>query len=150
MKAKLFLCTIVSLIIVSCEKADDVKPIPYLNQWIGNYEGTSHHWSSQPTEINGQWQVITNEAYRKVSVDISIGEQDSCLTFNIIYEDTILDTKENLLFSNLGVHLSEWGGSGSGYGSLNISFKSDSLYYDNFQKCGIPCDSGIDFDIAKK
>lgn len=120
----------------------------YLSKWIGIYRGTSHHWSSYPTEINGQWQFITNESYRKVSVDVRIGVQDSCLNFIITYNDTINDTKENLLFSNLGVHFSQWG-SGSGYGSLNINFRPNSLYFDNFQKCGIPCSGGVDFDIQK-
>jgi hypothetical protein len=121
----------------------------YLSKWIGIYGGISHHWSSYPTEINGHWQFITNESYRKVSVDVSLGGQDSCLNFIITYDDTVIDTKENLLFSNSGVHFSQWGG-GSGYGSLNIIFKSDSLYFDNFQKCGIPCNSGVDFDIERR
>ena len=120
----------------------------YLSKWVGKYGGTSHHWSSYPAEIDGQLQFITNESFRNVSADVSIGEKDSCLNFKITYNDTILNTKENLLFSTLGVHFSEWGG-GSGYGSLYISFKSDSMYYYSFQKCGIPCSSGIGFDIEK-
>ncbi len=56
--------------------------------------------------------------------------------------------KKDILFSTSGVHESEWGG-GSGYGSLNISFKNDSLKYTSFQKCGIPCSSGKDFFISK-
>jgi hypothetical protein len=120
----------------------------YLSKWIGNYGGTSHHWSSFPTVTNGEWQFITRDSYRNVFVDVIFGEQDSCLNFVIAYNDSIIDTKGNLLFSNIGVHFSQWGG-GSGYGSLNISFKYDSLLYNNFQKCGILCDSGIDFDIKK-
>ena len=120
----------------------------YLSKWIGIYRGTSHYWSSYPSETNGEWQFITNDSYRNVSVDVKYGEQDSCLNFEITYNDSIVDKKENLLFSNVGVHFSQWGG-GSGYGSLNINFNSDSLHYDNFQKCGMPCNSGIDFDIKK-
>jgi hypothetical protein len=66
----------------------------------------------------------------------------------ITYNDTIIDTKENLLFSNFGVHFSQWG-YGSAYGSLGIRFKSVSLSFDNYQKCGIPCSSGVDFNIKK-
>lgn len=116
----------------------------YLSKWIGTYGGTSHHWSSSSYPA----QPKTNDSNRNVSVDVIIGEQDSCLNFVITYNDSIIDIKENLLFSNLGAHFSQRG-YGSGYGFLNISFKSVSLHYKKFQKCGIPCSSGINFDIKK-
>ena len=114
----------------------------YLSKWVGVYGGTSYHWRKV------SYPLINNESFKKVSVDVSIGEQDSCLKFIITYNDTIIGTNVNLLFSNLGVHFSQWG-IGSGYGFLKINFKSDSLYYYNFQKCGMPCSSGVDFNIEK-
>lgn len=120
----------------------------YLTRWLGTYEGTSRHVESYPKIINDQFQLVTNVSYRNVSINVEIGDQDSCLYFLITYNDSIIDTKEDLLFSNLGFHFSQWGVA-SGYGSLNISFESDSMHYNYFQKCGIPCDSGVDFDIKK-
>lgn len=120
----------------------------YLSKWIGTYGGTSHYWESSPTKINGEWQITLYDSYENVSVDVVFGEQDSCLNFVITYNDSIIDTKDNLLFSNIGVHHSYWGG-GSSQGALNINFKSDSLHYKEFQACGMPCISGIDFNIKK-
>lgn len=149
MKIITFLLIIAVLIAISCDNSDYSKINSYLKQWTGKYEGTSHHWSSYPAQINGQWQWITDESYNKVLIEVVNSELDSCLNFKIKYNDTILDIKENLLFSKSGFHYSEWGG-GSGYGSLSISFKSDTMFYKYFQKCGIPCSSGIDFNILKK
>jgi hypothetical protein len=141
-------CLIVLLNLGCAKKEDNGQPSTYLGKWIGTYEGTSYHWSSYPVEIDGLWQYITNDSYKNVSVEVRIGSQDSCLNFLITYNDSINDTNADLLFSNLGVHFSQWG-VGSGYGSLNISFESDSMHYNYFQKCGMPCTSGIEFDIKK-
>jgi len=121
----------------------------YLTKWLGIYEGISHHWSTYPCEINDQWQIITNHDYKKVLVNVTKSRQDSCLDFAFTYNDSIMDTMNALKFSVSGIHFSEWGG-GSSYGSLNIRFYSDSLNFDYFQKCGIPCGSGIDFVLSKK
>lgn len=121
----------------------------YLTKWLGIYQGTSHHWGTYPTEINGQWQFITNHDYRKVLVNVTKSSQESCLDFVITYNDSSIVTHNELNFSTSGIHNSQWG-IGSGYGSLNISFDKDSLNYNYFQKCGIPCSNGIDFVIGKK
>ncbi|NOT35779.1 MAG: hypothetical protein HOP11_00205 [Saprospiraceae bacterium] len=137
------LCLLLSL---GCEEENPATF--YLRKWIGVYDGTSRHWSTYPSVVNGNWQIITNESNRKVTVDVGIGVQDSALNFKITYNDSITSISENLLFSNEGVHFAQTGG-GSGYGSVNIRFVADSLYYSLFQKCGIPCSSGIDFKIKK-
>lgn len=143
----IFLTTSILCLLLNfgCETNDENS---YLSKWTGVYGGTSRHWSTYPSEVNGNWQIITNESNRKVIVDVGKGVQDSSLKFVITYNDSIIVTSENLLFSDEGVHFSQNGG-GSGYGSLNIKFTSDSLQYVYFQKCGIPCSSGIDFKIKK-
>jgi len=118
----------------------------YLSKCLGFYKGTSHHWSSYPNSIPGPF--IENHAYKKVQVSVAKAIQDSCLDLNISYNDSIINYKKNLFFSPSGIHSSQWGG-GSGYGSLEIEFDSDTLYYRYFQKCGIPCNSGIEFESEK-
>jgi len=121
----------------------------YVTKWVGFYEGTSHHWISYPVEINGQWQYVTNHSYNQVLVEVSQSSQDSCLNLTFTYNQTDVTAKNDLKFLPSGKHWSSWGG-GSGYGSLTISFESDSLDCNLFQKCGIPCNSGIDFVIGKQ
>jgi len=121
----------------------------YLTRWLGIYEGTSHHWVSYPTEINGQWQITTYHTYNNVLVNVAQSSQDSCLDLAITYHDTINGSQNGLKFSVSGTHSSQWGG-GSSQGSLDIHFDRDSLKYNYFQKCGIPCSSGIDFVIGMK
>lgn len=121
----------------------------YLSKWVGIYDGVSHHWMTYPTEINGQWQMVTNHNYYSVMVNVSQSSQDSCLDFTFTYNGNNVSAKNDLKFLPPGAHYSNWGG-GSGYGSLSITFEADSLNYNLFQKCGIPCSSGIDFVIGKK
>lgn len=133
------------LTILSCKKADISTPTSYLDQWTGEYEGTSHHYSTYP----GDTFFVTNDYYKNVLVDVRKSSLDSCLDLTITYDDTLVETRNDLIFSGAGVYFSEWGG-GSSYGSLTVAFKPDSLHYDYFQKCGIPCDYGIYFNIKKK
>ena len=121
----------------------------FLTHWLGFYEGNSHHWISYDEIINGQWQNITNNYYKRVNVNVIKSSQDSCLDFAITYDDSIIVTQNGLKFSVTGIHKSSWGG-GSGFGYLNINLNSDTLKYIYFQQCGIPCSSGIDFVINKK
>jgi hypothetical protein len=120
----------------------------YLEKWAGSYEGTSDHWISEPCLVNDQWQIINNHSYKKVFVNVNKSSQDSCLYFKITYNDSIIDTKDNLFFSTSGVHISQWGG-GSSHGSLHIKFESDSLYYRYSQMCGMSCIGGIKFIIEE-
>ena len=136
---------IILLITISCEKSKENES--YLSEWEGTYEGTSHHWSSYPG--GGLMDpFIINHSYNKVQVNVSKSETDSCLNFLITYNDSIIEKKIDLKFSVSGKHHSQWGG-GSGFGYLDVSFVSDTLHYNYFQKCGIPCSGGTDFVIAR-
>jgi hypothetical protein len=86
-----------SVVVVSCNKADDIEPISYLDQWTGNYEGTSHHWSSYPGAGYQEWH--DNHFYKKVRVNVSKSSQDSCLDLRITYNDSVIVTREDLKFS---------------------------------------------------
>ena len=141
-----FLLILALIIVTSCKKEDQTNI--YLNQWIGQYEGASYHWTTKPTQVNGQSQVTTSESYKDVSVEVRKAPIDSCLTFIISYNNSSQDTIYNLSFSGAGSHYSS-SGSGSSYGSLSINFESDSLFFSKNQKCGMPCSSGVKFDIKK-
>ena len=131
------------------ESEIEIEVKSYLSKWVGVFEGTSHHWSNYPVMVDGEFQLVTNNTYKTVLVNVNQSTQDSCLDFTITYNDTIVETKNDLKFSDSGIHHSQWG-AGSGYGSLDINFESDSLYYDYFQQCGIPCQSGIDFVLGEQ
>ncbi len=121
----------------------------YLSKWAGSFEGTSHHWIGSPQQVHGEWQYVVNHYYNEVLAEVSLSSQDSCLDFTFTYNDTEVFNNYGLKFLPSGTHYSNWGG-GSSYGYLQISFETDSLHYNKFQKCGIPCNSGIDFIIGKK
>ncbi len=121
----------------------------FLSKWMGVYEGSAHHWRTYPAEINGQWQIVEEQSYEKVVVVVKKSSQKACLDFTFTYNDSNTSTQNDILFSSSGNHHSQWG-AGSGYGTLNITFHPNSLEYWSQQKCGIPCDSGTDFNISKK
>jgi hypothetical protein len=145
MKAKTYFLFCFLIIFMSCEKNDKADPSSFLNKWLGAYEGTSHHWITMPNDS----EMVTYNYYKKVHVDVQKSSLDSSLNLTITYNDSIIDSKNNLKFSSSDHHFSQWG-DGSGYGSLTVNFNSDSLHYKFFQMCGIPCSSGIDFNLKKK
>lgn len=120
----------------------------YLKKWVGLYEGTSRHWTSQPSYIDGVYGWSETEDFRNVSVNVALSNQDSCLDLTIKYNSKV-EKRTGLKFSETGFHYTTWSG-GSSFGSLRIIFKNDSLEYNYGQKCGIPCQSGIDYVIGKK
>lgn len=126
----------------------NITVINYLDQWVGTYQGVSEHWSSYPAQVNGQWQFINNSTIKNVIVNVSKNSSDSTLDILVTYENTTPQNNTNLYFNDLGVYNKSWGG-GSSYGSLNFTFHSDSLKEVYFQKCGIPCNSGINYNIKK-
>lgn len=132
---------VVLFLFISCQK-DSNDPSTYLDPWLGIYQGTSHHWISYPSDTT----FVTNHSYRSVMVEVVKGNMDSTVNLQIVYNDTITELKTDLKVSFTGHHFSQWGG-GSGYGSLTFDFRNDSLIYNYFQKCGIPCNSGIDFKL---
>lgn len=142
--------TLLVILTLSCKKSEDPKPDYYLNKWVGKYAGISFHYTSYPIEVDSNWKIYyADSSFRNVTVDVSLGNFDSTLNFSILYNDSIVDNKTNLLFSEAGEYFLQEG-SGSGYGYIRINLKSDSLYYHLFRKCGLPCQSGIDFKIRRQ
>jgi hypothetical protein len=130
------------ILLTSCKKEDE--GFAYLEQWLGTYTGTSHHWSSYPSDT--AW--IENNEYKDVVVDVEKGSRDSTVLLVMTYDDASVDSVKDLKISASGRYFSEWG-AGSSYGSRTVQFNDNKMHYDLFQKCGIPCSSGMDF-VAEK
>lgn len=128
---------------LGCQKTEYNHSSDYLKIYTGTYEGTSDHWYW--VYVNGGQ---TSHTYKNVRVNVLRGKEDSCLTMEFIYDDTIYDIKENLSFSDLGIHHSYWG-AGSSHGSLDIQFSPDSMHYDYLQYQGLGSHYGIIFNISK-
>jgi len=156
MKTKIIFSICMSVLLLACRKENDVirlsdteaERVSYLNQWTGTYEGVSDHWSSYPQYIDTVLTFVSNHDTQDVWVIMQLGSLDSCLNLRIVYDQTTVITNENLKFSAIGSHYSSWGG-GSGAGFLSVKFINDSLHYNYSQKCGIPCNSGINFNISR-
>ena len=144
MKAKILLIALSIICITACKK-NNSDNLYYLDQWIGEYEGTSHHWISYPSGTT--W--YEDHTYKKVVVDVQKSSMDSCLDLFITYNDSIEHSKHDLKFSSSGKHYSEWGG-GSTHGALSVRIDPDSLHYDLYQGCGMVCSSGINFYLSRK
>jgi hypothetical protein len=144
MKPKYIILLCVALSMVMCSK-NESRLDTYLNQWMGKYEGTSHHWMTYP----GDSGMINSNTDKHVLVHVQKSSLDSCLNFTFTFDDTLINNINDIYFLPTGKHFSDWGG-GSGYGSVTIEFEPDRMNYHYFQKCGIPCSSGVDFTIDKK
>ncbi len=135
----LFFCIL--LLSYSCSKdnKDD-----FLDQWIGVYEGTADQWSSYP----GDSSFIESHEFKGVIAEVKKATIESAVNITLTFDSAQVKIYSDLVIDQQGHHFSEWGG-GSGYGSLNLQFESDSLDFELFQKCGIPCDSGTKFKIGR-
>ena len=71
------------------------------------------------------------------------------VNITLSFDDSTVEEKQDIKFDNLGEYFTEEGFA-SGYSSLSIVIKNDSMYYSAFTKCGIPCSEGLSFVIKKK
>lgn len=121
-------------------KTVQITSTNYLYQWLGKYEGVSKYWITYPVGFGAPYY---SETIQDVIVETSISQLDSALHVFIQYEGGN-SSQNDIKVSPFGVHNSTWGHGSSG-GSLDITFSGDSLIYDKFQKCGMPCQSGEEF-----
>ena len=75
MRARKLIFFCVLIIFMTCQKNVDIELTSYLDEWLGVYEGTSHHWYSF---YNGFEAEITH-TYRNVSVEVQLGSLDSTM-----------------------------------------------------------------------
>lgn len=137
--------SILALMNVGCEKKEEtLTQSSYLDQWVGTYEGNSYQWLS----YYSAGQSSQSGVFKKVSIEVSRGSQDSTLDFAYTYNDSILKTEAALHFSDSGFHSSSWGG-GSSYATLEIYLHGDSIHYDLHQSCGMTCEQGEYINIQK-
>ena len=143
MKTSTVLIIFVLTLTMSCEKIHNSS---YLDEWLGVYEGTSHHWDIYSVSTNN---IVSTHEYKKVLAEVGEGDLDSTLNLTLTFDSTITFTHSDLKFSASGHHFSVSGG-GSGVASITIKFDTDSMHYNSFKKCGMPCSASIDFSIKKK
>lgn len=146
MKNTLFIFLFAAILMLSCTKSDDEPRLDsYLNKWLGSYEGTSHSWQTSPSSN----AMVTTNTYSDIFIEVKKSKKDSILT--LVYKDKDKNVTGQCEYKILpsGYYYSDWG-AGSSYGTMSIQFNSNSLTYRSYQKCGIPCDSGTNYDLVKK
>ena len=120
----------------------EMMMLPNTLHWLGDYEGLAHYYHFDPLNL-------AVEYYKKIQVNVNENSSDGTIRLVLTHEDGSVVVNDNLDFSIAGQYFNQHG-YGSAYGNLNIKFVQDSLNYRYFQKCGIPCDSSLDFVIGKK
>jgi len=135
------------LALSSCQKNTEPEvPEYYLQKWYGTYKGTSHQWKS--IYVNNAWD--TTHWYKDILIEVQKGDLDSTLTFDFLYNDTVLGLSKNLKFKEDGTHYSFVPG-GSNGSTLNVAFYSDTLLdYKYWQMLGIPNTFQEEFIITKE
>jgi hypothetical protein len=141
---KIFIAILFLIGMWSCHK-DEFNQDSYLVKWTGSYSGSSLEWSSYPDE-NFQFQY--SEEVQNVSISVKEASRDSIINIQIYFGSGDEQLIDSLKINPDGSHFSDWGG-GSGYGFYQLQFTEDSLKIEYFQKCGIPCSSGLIIDAAK-
>ena len=138
MRSTTYLTVFILTVIVSCEKFDNSN---YLNQWLGEYEGTSE---TRSFSSDGE-----SYSYRHVLVEVQRGDMDSTLNITCTYDDVWTVSHHDLKFSSLGHHSSA-SGAGGDRSNLSIDFDVDSMHYFSSQNHGIGGSSSVSFSIEKQ
>lgn len=120
----------------------------YLEKCFGKYEGKTLLWSTYPKNVNGNLILCNDSTITMVSVEVIAGTQDSSLNIQINRSGRNPENIQNLFLPIHYTYFSSSGG-GSSYSSLQIIFRNDSMIFNRFQKCGIPCSQGEVFNIIK-
>jgi hypothetical protein len=123
-----------TLTLWACERHRD-----YRNAWVGEFEGDITHGTSYPsTDSNGNWIILTQTMLSHWQLVVE-KDGDSALSLTK-YVDGNTHILGSFPVKPTGQYLMQSGG-GSSYHSLEIWFASDTVTWNDFQKCGIPCSS---------
>ncbi len=136
---------LLSLVFISCQKENTTPPVPvpvsdYRDTFVGHYEGKGMSYSAIFNDYS--------ETQHSVQAQVEFGEMDSTINILLIYDGQDSSEIRDWKIPEDGIS-SETAGGGSSYRSLSIVFTTDSMEYDYFGKCGIPCSSGTYFKIKK-
>lgn len=123
-----------TLALWACERHRD-----YRNTWVGSFEGEVEHGTSYPsTDSLGNWYIYTGTSTEIWMLEVE-KDGDSALVLTKWVDGTAEDLG-SFHVTPSGEYFTQSGG-GSSYSSLEIMFSADTLTWNRFQKCGIPCSS---------
>jgi hypothetical protein len=126
----------------ACERHPD-----YRHAWIGAFEGEVEHGTSYPrTDSLGNWYIYTGTSTEIWQLQVE-KEGDSLVHLTKWVNGTMEDLGP-FQVKPTGQYMTQSGG-GSSFSSLEIWFSADTLTWDRFQKCGIPCSSWTTGTLAR-
>jgi hypothetical protein len=121
------------LLFVQCEVPKD-----YRTAWVGTYQGSVEIGTQYPSTVGGNWVMFDTTYIQQWTIDVAL-EGDSSLALTG-FHDTVAADFGVLKVPASGIFYRQSGG-GSSYAELGIVFARDSLTWNSFTKCGIPCSS---------
>ena len=119
--------------LASCERHAD-----YRNAWVGTYQGSMELGSQYPSTVGGIWIMFDTTFTQSWTIEVA-KEGDSSLALTG-FRDTVTADFGVVKVPASGIFVRQTGG-GSSYAELSIVFAHDSLTWNSFNKCGIPCSS---------
>jgi len=118
----------------------------YRSNWVGTYEGPVEIWTQYPSSTGGTWIMFDTTYAQNWTIEVRLDGDSSLALTGFRGADSanwgVIKVPES------GVFFRQSGG-GSGYAELGITFAGDSLVWNSFNKCGIPCSSGSNGVLRK-
>ncbi len=122
-----------ALALVGCDRQTD-----YRNAWVGTYQGDVELGTQYPSTVGGNWTMFDTTYIQRWTIEVALnGDSSLALTG---FRDTVTADFGVLKVPASGIFFRQTGG-GSSYAELGIVFGHDSLTWNSFTKCGIPCSS---------
>ncbi len=145
MKNVSFCAVILALCACDKESPEEIAPPDFIS---GTYTGVYNYSISYPKPNgNGTYYMWSNDTTYSSELKVTKTGSSKYLLQPINPPDFISEFDVQLDSGN------SWlltGGSGSSYMRSSVSFRNDSLIYEHFHKCGIPCSSSESFVAVKK
>lgn len=127
------LAVVLALALASCDRHTD-----YRDAWVGTYQGEVEVGTQYPSSIGGPWTMFDTTYIQPWVIEVALdGDSSLALTG---FRDTVAADFGVLKVPASGIFFRQTGG-GSSYAELGIVFGHDSLTWNSFNKCGIPCSS---------
>jgi hypothetical protein len=127
------LAVVLVLVLASCDRQTD-----YRKAWVGTYQGEVELGTQYPSTVGGNWTMFDTTYTQPWTIEVALnGDSSLALTG---FRDTVVADFGVLKVPASGIFFRQTGG-GSSYAELGIVFGHDSLTWNSFNKCGIPCSS---------
>ena len=123
----------------------EIDIVSYRAKWLGRYSGMAIDWIRYPGNNPGEFYY--NEDTLTVAVNVSESKKPNEINLYIDYNN--LFTEEYTLEIHPDGQATWEHGVGTGYESIDCTFRNDSIIFSQYQRCGQPCNSGIRFEIQR-